>query len=81
MSAAWKVGQKVRFLGAYQLPISAEDNPVQPVPAGARGVVVRVNPESIWVRVDGRADSVTLWFPGAFPDDVAKTSLLEKLSG
>jgi|CXWL01.1.fsa_nt_gi hypothetical protein len=79
MTKPWKVGDRVRFIKDYELPISPEEAPVPRVDKGAQGTVVRVNPDSIWVQPDGFSTSVTLWFPEAFPDPVAKTDSIERV--
>jgi hypothetical protein len=76
----WRVGERVRFVGAYAIPCSPESLDSPNVEAGAVGVVVRVNRDSIWVEVarDPKPVTVTLWFEEAFPDDFAKTTLLSR---
>jgi ribosomal protein L21E len=75
----WHVGDRVRFVGDYVLPASPESVPHPEAKAGATGVVVKVKSDCIWVRVAGGAESVTLWFPDAFPDTFAKTTLVERM--
>lgn len=80
MTGAWKRGDRVRFVKRYELPVSPENYSVPAVLPGTQGTVVRVNAESIWVQLDGSDQSVTLWFPDAFPDELAKVNLVERLS-
>ena len=79
MKPLWKTGQRVRFIKDYVLPISPEQAVIPQVSKGTLGTVVKIKTDSIWVQPDGAETSVTLWFPDAFPDDVAKTDCIERL--
>ncbi len=79
MKPLWKTGERVRFIKDYVLPISPEAATVPRVSKGTLGTVVKVKADSIWVQADGAQTSVTLWFPDAFPDPVAKTDCVERL--
>jgi hypothetical protein len=76
-----KVGDRVRLLAEYRLPVPPETLDVAPVPKGSQGTVVEKSRDSIWVRMDGRATPVPFWSPQAFPEGFAKTSSLERIDG
>jgi hypothetical protein len=78
-SPSLKVGDRVRLLAEYRLPVPPETLDLGPVPKGSQGTVVKKSQDSIWVLVDGRAKAVPFWPPEAFPEGFAKTSSLERI--
>lgn len=76
--STWLLGDRVKFVGDYEVPASVESAPIPRLKAGTEGVVVKVKTDAIWVSVVGLEHPVTLWFPDAFPDAFAKTTLVEK---
>jgi len=73
------LGDRVRLRGPYRLPIPPEIHQAPELPKGTQGTVVRCLADSLWVQMDGHEAPVTFWFPDAFPETFAKTSLLEKI--
>ena len=78
-SPSLEVGDRVRLLAEYRLPVPPETLDLAPVPKGSQGTVVKKSRDSIWVRVDGRATAVPFWPPEAFREGFAKTSSLERI--
>jgi hypothetical protein len=78
-SPALRVGDRVRLLADYRLPIPSETLPLPAVRKGSQGTVVKRSKDSLWVQVDGVSTPLPFWEPGAFPEDFAKTTSLRRV--
>lgn len=75
--STWNVGDRVRFVGTYEVPGPAEVVTLPRLEVGTRGVIVEVRADRVLVEVAGVERPIPVWFPEAFPDDFAKTTLLQ----
>jgi hypothetical protein len=74
----WRPGDRVRFVKPYDLRLPELEG-IPTVPRGATGIVDRVEPTRIWIKVDQQNVRVPVWLPHAFPEAKGKIDILERL--